>query len=237
MDHGDRLARAAAEVAAQRRRLAADPVLRERSAALKRWQAGRLARTHADFLDAPRYRAAARFFLDDLYGGHDFARRDAELARVIPTLSRMLPDSALATLADAVELDALTERLDEAVADALGARLDKGVDEAQYARAYRRAGPRAEREHQLDLVLAIGRSLDRLVRHPLIGSILRAMGGPARMAGFSAMHAFLVRGFDAFSEIGGASEFLRRIDARERTILDRLSSGQTADWTQVPGGC
>lgn len=237
MEHGDRLERAAAEVAAQRQRLAADPVLRERSAALKRWQAGRLARTHGDFLNEPRYRAAARFFLDDLYGGHDFARRDAELARVIPTLTRMLPDSALATLADAVELDALSERLDEAVTDALGARLEKGIDEAQYARAYRRACPRAEREHQLDLLLAIGRSLDRLVRHPLIGGILKAMAVPARMAGFSATHEFLVRGFDAFGEIGGASEFLRRIDGRERAILERLSSGQTTDWTYVPEAC
>ena len=60
------------------------------------------------------------------------------------------------------------------------------------------------------------------------------MGGPARMAGFSAMHEFLMRGFDAFSEIGGASEFLARIDGRERTILERLYSGYTADWTQVP---
>ncbi len=234
MEHGDRLARAAAEVAAQRARLAADAVLRERSAVLKKWQAQRLARTHADFLDEPRHRAAARFFLDDLYGGSDYARRDAELARVIPTLTRMLPNAALATLADAVELDALTERLDDALTDALGARLDRGIDEAQYARAYCRACPRADREHQLDLVLAIGRSLDRLVRHPLVGGLLRAMAGPARMAGFSAMHEFLMRGFDAFSEIGGASDFLARIDGRERTILERLHSGQTADWTQVP---
>ena len=136
MGHGDRLARAAAEVAAQRARLAADPVLRERSAALKKWQAKRLASTHADFLDEARHRAAARFFLDDLYGGSDYARRDAELARVIPTLTHMLPNAALATLADAVELDALTERLDDALTDELGARLDRGIDEAQYARAY-----------------------------------------------------------------------------------------------------
>ncbi|MCL4745729.1 MAG: hypothetical protein KJZ83_09955, partial [Burkholderiaceae bacterium] len=213
---------------------AADPVLRARNAALKHWQARRLGRTHADLLDDPRYRAAARFFLDDLYGGKDFSQRDTELARVIPTLARMLPNAALGTIADAVELDALTERLDEALAGALGSRLDRGIDEAQYAQAYRHACGRGDREHQLDLVLSIGRSLDRLVRHPLLGGVLRAMAAPARIAGVTAMHEFLVRGFGAFRGIGGASEFLARIDLRERSILQCIYCGQNTGWTN-PG--
>ncbi len=74
------------------------------------------------------------------------------------------------------------------------------------------------------------------MRHPLLGSILRAMAAPARIAGLSAMHEFLVRGFGAFRGIGGASEFLARIDLRERSILERIYAGQSTDWTNPAPG-
>jgi len=234
MDNAERLTEAARQVAVMRERIGADADLRRWSRAVKHWQAGRLAATHADLLQLPRYQAAARFFLDDLYGAKDFSQRDAELGRVIPVLVRTLPDAALATLADAVELDAMSERLDEAIAMKLRRNEPEAIDEARYAAAYRATAERSEREHQLDLVLAIGRSLDRLVRHPMIGALLAAMGGPARMAGLAAMHDFLTSGYRAFKDIGGASEFLARIDRRERTILERLYSGAQRDWTDVP---
>ena len=234
MDHSERLLRAAAEVASLRAGIAADARLRQWSSALKHWQSARLAVTHADLLAEPRHREAARFFLDDLYGAKDFSQRDAELGHVIPVLVRTLPGSALATLADAVELDALSERLDEAMASLLRRDEASGIDEAAYARAYRESAPMADREHQLDLVLSIGRSLDRLVRMPLLGGLLRAMAGPARLAGVPTMHEFLVRGFGAFKGIGGASGFLARIDARERDILHALYAGQDTGWTAPP---
>ena len=235
MDNAERLTEAAREVAVMRERIGADADLRRWSHAVKEWQAARLAATHADLLETPRFEDAARFFLDDLYGAKDFSQRDAEFARVIPVLTRTLPDAALATLADAVELDAMSERLDEAVALKLRRDDADSIGEARYAVAYRATAQRAEREHQLDLVLAIGRSLDRLVRHPMIGTLLAAMGGPARMAGLSAMHEFLTNGFRAFRGIGGASELLGRIDRRERIILDRLYSGAERGWTGIPG--
>jgi hypothetical protein len=233
MDNAERLTSAAREVATMRERIAADADLRRWSMAVKHWQAQRLASTHYDLLHEPRFRDAARFFLDDLYGAKDFSQRDAELARVIPKLARTLPDAALATLADAVELDAMTERLDEAIAMRLRRADPDAISEASYAAGYRAVATRAEREHQLDLILAIGRSLDRLVRHPLIGALLAAMAGPARLAGLAAMHDFLMAGFRAFKDIGGASEFLARIDQRERLILDRLFAGETRGWTTV----
>lgn len=234
MDHSERLLAAAAEVARLRAGIAADDRLRRWSLALKNWQSARLAATHADLLAEPRHRDAARFFLDDLYGAKDFSQRDAELGHVIPVLVRMLPDSALATLADAVELDALSERLDEAMAQRLQCEEVEGIDEAAYALAYRAVAAAPVREHQLDLVLSIGRSLDRLVRMPLLGALLSAMAGPARLAGVPTMHDFLVRGFRAFRSIGGASDFLGRIDARERLILQALYEGQDTGWTH-PG--
>ena len=233
----DRLIACAREVAALRARVAGDPVTAARVAELKHWQASRLAATHADLLADPRYRGAASFFLDDLYGAKDFSRRDAELERVLPVIVRVLPESALETLADAVELDALSEDLDVELARALDEAGVKVLDEAAYASAYRNSATQAQREHQLDLVLSIGRSLDRLVRAPLIGRLLGAMATPARLAGVPSMHDFLTRGFTAFRAIGGASEFLARIDARERLVLHRLFTGEQAGWTRSAKPC
>ncbi len=234
MDHGERLQQLAGEVARLRTSIAADAQTRAWTHALKNWQARRLARTHVDLLGEPRHGPAARFFLQDLYGAKDFSQRDAELARLVPMLVRLLPEAALATIADAIEMDALSERLDLGVATQLRADDPMAIDEAAYADAYRRTGSRDDRERQIELIAAIGRSLDRLVRHPLLGRLLKAMGGPARVAGLAQMHDFLVRGFEAFRVIGGASAFLARIEARERAILEALYAGARAGWGEAP---
>lgn len=225
MEPSQRLRAGAAEVAALRTLESVDAATRARRDELRAFQARRLAFTHADLLESPRYRTAARFFLDQLYGVKDFSQRDAELARVIPTLTRFLPEAALETIADAVELDALSERLDLATAKALVADpaiRGRPVDDDAYARAFRAAGSRSDRERQVELVEHIGRALDRLVRHPLLGGLLGAMEGPARLAGLAAMHEFLASGFRAFKAMKGADVFLRTVIDRERTLMGRI---------------
>lgn len=224
----------AAEQAAQLRASAVrDADLSPFLLVVKRWQSLRLAATHADLLESRRYRAAALFFVDDLYGTDDHSRRDAELARVIPTLNRFLPEAALETICDAVELDALSESLDHRVARHLqwlaaggGPALDAERPDVQlYARAYHAAGGFHERERQIEAVDHIGRSLDRLVRKPLVNALLKSMAPAARAAGLGAMHEFLRRGFAAFKAMRGADEFLATVLARERTIAQALEVG------------
>ena len=227
MSAAERLRAAAAEVADLRARPATNSAVRSRHRSLRRWQAARLAETHADLLASARYAAPTRFFLDELYGVKDFSQRDGELARVIPTLIRLLPEAALQTLADAVELDALSERLDARMAQALAddpACPADGIDEAAYIRAFRTVGEWADRDAQIDRVEQVGQALDRLVRHPLLGRLLSAMEGPARLAGLSAMQAFLASGFQAFKTMGGAQVFLDTVLTRERALMARLQS-------------
>jgi hypothetical protein len=229
MEPSQRLRAGAADVAALRTLEGIDAATRARRDELRAFQARRLAFSHADLLESPRYRAATRFFLDELYGVKDFSQRDAELARVIPTLARFLPEAALETIADAVELDALSERLDLATAKALVADpaiRGRPIDDDAYARAFRAAGSRTDRERQIELVEHIGRALDRLVRHPLLGGLLGAMEGPARLAGLAAMHEFLASGFRAFKAMKGADVFLRTVIDRERTLMERIWAGE-----------
>jgi len=228
MDDAVRLQFAATEVAGLRALEGADARLRQRRDELRLWQARRLAATHADLLTHPRYAAATRFFLDELYGAKDFSQRDAELAKVIPTLVRFLPRSALATIADAIELDALSERLDLAVCrviEADPANHGRPIDAELFAFAYVRAGSRTDRERQIELVDHIGRTLDSLVRHPMIGTLLGAMSRPAKLAGLGAMQSFLESGFRTFAAMRGADDFLSRVCSRETEMMRRLYNG------------
>jgi hypothetical protein len=217
-----------AAVRALRAGVRAAPALARDRLALREWQAGRLARTHRDLLDSPRYGEAAAFFLSDLYGPKDFAERDDEIARIVPTLARLLPATALDAIALAVELDGLSERLDLALTRGLRDRQPDGplaVAEAGYAAAYRASAPRNERERQIALVIRIGAELDRLARKRLVAAAVAMMEAPARAAGLAALHDFLARGFHAFRGMGGADEFLATIAARETRIVDGLYAG------------
>ena len=196
---------------------------------LRAWQADRLERTYPDLLADPRYRPAAQFFLEDLYGPKDFSERDDEVARILPAMTRILPASAIRTFGLAIELDCLSERLDAALLDRLRAGRAPGaavaIDASRYATAFRACANRAERERQIALVGEIGVALDALARKPLIARAIGLMRAPAHAAGLGELHDFLERGFRAFRHMQGAREFLAVIERRERRLLERLFAG------------
>jgi hypothetical protein len=195
---------------------------------LKRWQAQRLADTYADIAAQPRYRSATEFFLEDLYGPKDFSGRDQAMMRILPVMSRLLPETAVETAALAIELEAVSEALDQALA----AELPAGpIDEATYAEAYRNSSTRAQREHQIQLIDAVGHRLDALVKKPFLSGTLKLMRRPAKVAGLGDLQDFLERGFAAFRGMKGADEFLGILRERERAILNRLFSGKPAPFS------
>src|SRR5205085_4352154 len=160
-----------------------------------------------DISAVPRYRAATAFFLEDLYGPKDFSGRDQAMIRIVPTMAKLLPTSAVGTAALAIELEALSETLDHRVARALG---PGPIDDESYAVAYRSAGTRDERERQVELIEQVGLRLDSLVRKPLLLRTLKLMRAPAKVAGLQDLQDFLERGFESFREMDGAAEFLAR---------------------------
>ncbi|HRQ65309.1 MAG TPA: hypothetical protein PKZ76_10695 [Xanthomonadaceae bacterium] len=194
---------------------------------LQRWQSRRLALSFADLAKHPRFAAATRFFLDDLYGEHDFSARDHAIERVAPLLVRLLSEPVIATVADAVEVGALSHRLDLAMAEALHPELEGGgvLDTEAYARAYRAVGDRTGRERQIELIVILGHALEGHVRRPWVRRLLRLARGPARGAGLGELQGFLERGFAAFLDMGEAAPFLDTIESRERSAMDGLYSG------------
>ena len=196
---------------------------------LKEWQAARLARSYTDLLASPRHKPAAEFFLSDLYGPKDFRTRDEELARVVPIMVHVLPARALLTLLEAVKMDTLSESLDTAMVLALRkVGRSRDIDWPAYVAAYRTCGRRKDRELQIALIDKIGKTLDRLTRMPLIHYSLKLMNGPAHLAGLGALHSFLQRGFDAFSFMKGADEFLATVTQREAALMQELFANPNA---------
>jgi hypothetical protein len=196
-----------------------------------RWQSLRLGQTYADLDARPRYADAIRFFQTDLYGSADFARRDADLARVVPILVRTLPERVIATIAQAVELNVLSQELDRALLARLP-RAGGGFTVAEYCRAYRLMNNRPGREHQIHLIIDIGTALDRYVRLPLLRTALVLMRQPAKLAGMLVLHDFLERGFTAFRRMNGASEFLATILARETALMNAIFDGDDAPFAE-----
>lgn len=190
--------------------------------AVKQLQARRFRATYADFMDDPRRVPATRFFLEELYGEHDFAERDAQFARIAGALERTFPP-ALADLAvDLAEMHALTESLDHQMAGHWLVFGDVFSPSERYVRSWRRTGQRIDRERQLAVVQHMGRELEKHTRSKSLLLALRLMRRPAQAAGLSALQQFLENGFAAFGKLGNAQGFLGTIAEREQRWLDTL---------------
>jgi hypothetical protein len=215
-----------AAVHAERQRRAGDVALAARVEAVKHYQQRRFALTYADLLTDPRYAGASNFFLDELYGPTDFTQRDAQFARIVPTLVRLFPSEVVGPVESLAALHALSEQLDSRMGLAVGAG---AVDAFAYAQAWQLCGDAPGRERQIVLLEKVGHALDALTRNPLLRHSLRMMRGPARAAGMSALHAFLETGFETFRGMRGADEFLGLIGSRERALAAALFGVAPAD--------
>jgi len=206
-------------VEAERSRRSVDLVLAGRVHAVKSFQHARFQSTYADLLADSRYARAARFFLDDLYGPHDFTERDAQFARIVPALVRLFPREIVATVRALAELHALTEVLDSAMAGQVK-RTELSFED--YQAAWRATGHRDDRFRQIALMLRIGRALQAYTANPLVRHTLRMMRRPAQLAGLGALQSFLETGFETFRSMRGSEAFLQTIADRETELAERL---------------
>lgn len=206
-----------------------DPARRANGSAslplLRSWQTRRLEASFADVLADPTMHEAGRFFLSDLYSDRDFSGRDRDVDRIMPVMVHLLPDSLLRAARDAIELHVLSHSLDLRLVEGMDRRRLRRLDDARYAEIYREAGLPRLRQRQIDLIVAVGRSLDAAVQRHGVYRILRASRLPAKAAGLSELQGFLERGFHAFDRLGGADRFLDRIARGESEISRRLFAG------------
>ncbi len=203
---------------------ATDPLLDAACLEVKRFQAQRFRATYADLLHSPRYQRAAQFFLAELYGDKDYAQRDQQFARIANTIARLFPAAVVETAAALAEVHALTEKLDDLMARQWLVTAAPSLP-ARYIQCWRKVADRAARQQQLQVVLRLGRELDRLTRMRGLRSLLKMMRAPAAAAGLSSLQNFLEAGFDAFADMKGSAEFLSLVESRETTWIASLFDG------------
>jgi len=189
---------------------------------IKRLQAQRFRGTYADFLARPQFAPATRFFLEELYGEHDFSERDRQFGRIAGALERMFPAAVSSLAVDLSETHALTEVLDHALASHWMEQSDDTPIALRYVNSWRQTGAHDERRRQLTVVQHMGGELQRLTRNPSLRLGLKMMRRPAQLAGLSALQGFLEGGFDAFAAMRNPDEFMQAIQTRERHWIDTL---------------
>ena len=182
---------------------------------IKQLQSRRFRATYADFLLSPRYQSATRFFLEELYGEHDFTLRDSQFSRIAGAIEGLFPEAVGQLAVDLAETHALSERLDHEMAVRWVSLSKNPDDSVRYVQCWRETDQRQDRHRQLAVVLHMGQELQRLTRGKSLLIALKMMRKPAKLANLSSLQQFLERGFVAFSDMSNASPFLKAIEERE----------------------
>lgn len=214
------------------REQAGEPVRAQAVRDVKVLQARRFRASYADYLADARHAQATRFFLEELYGDHDFRERDAQFGRIAGAIERLFPAQVAALAVDMAELHALTETLDHELAGHWV--VARGTPAQRYVAAWRTTGRREARLRQLQVVQHMGHELQRLTRLKGLRTALKLMRGPARAASLSALQDFLEAGFDAFATLGDATGFLQGIAQREAHLITVLFDAPDAPAQLTP---
>lgn len=195
--------------------------------AVQDWQRQRFRETYADFASRPTDRPACEFFLQELYGGLDFRKRDQDVSRVEPVMSRLLPDKALQALAEALQLQRISLDLDLLMGQALRDSGDGGINARKYSWLYRQVGQPQLRKSQIDMIRNLGHELRSLTRTPLLLGLVKAVRKPAIAAGFGDLQEFLEKGLSAFRQLQDANQFVEAIYQRESELMRQWFGGES----------
>jgi hypothetical protein len=197
-----------------------DPDFLGKYKAFVTWQNNYMAQFYADFRATEEIAAAVDFVMSDLTGV-GMSERDRDLARVVPAMTRMLPNKALQTIAVAMELNSRILKINIAICRDLFQTSGSGskISERNYYIACRRVGSLDEWFELVELTRQVGQSLSHVVKIPMIGTILRAMRSPARLAGFGTLQDFLETGYRTFTAIEDVDQFLNDISARTTNVF------------------
>lgn len=200
-----------------------DQALHEKYTYFVTWQNDYMLQFYEDLRTSESYSRAVDLVVTDLTG-IGVSARDQDIARIVPIMSKLLPERALRTVAAAMRLNARVLEINLSICRALY-ELNPGSEEfseADYCVAARQAAQLDDCLELVDLTIEVGRSLDRVIRIPMIGSLLKAMRMPARLWGFAAMQEFLENGYAAFDALEDVGSFLDVMGNRMTEILTRV---------------
>ncbi len=153
--------------------------------------------------------------------GIGVSQRDYDIARIVPVMSKLLPENALRAVASAMQLNARVLGINLSICRALyeDRSVDAVISECDYCLACRQATQLDQFFDLIHLTEDVGRSLDHVIRIPMIGLTLKAMRRPARLAGFAALQTFLENGYTTFVALEDVDQFLKNISLRMNEVF------------------
>ncbi len=184
------------------------------------WQLDYMLPFYEDLRASADYAAAVDFVVSDLTG-IGVSQRDHDIARIVPVMSKLLPENALRAVASAMQLNARVLGINLSICRALyeDRSVDAVISECDYCLACRQATQLDEFFDLIHLTEDVGRSLDHVIRIPMIGLTLKAMRRPARLAGFAALQTFLENGYTTFVALEDVDQFLKNISLRMNEVF------------------
>ncbi len=190
---------------------------------LQAFQIELLTADYTDFTSQPRYKALLHFFFSALYAPQDFSLRNASFRTLHDWLVSLIGHDPVRVLAQAIELNDLTESLDD---DMVIALRTLGVSDAltvdEWERAYRLVDRRSDRIRQVEMLVQIGKVLDQVAAVPFVDVQLRAVRPAVALVGWEHVIDFLVEGYRAIRTARPIDQALNAIHERELARIDRL---------------
>ena len=200
-----------------------DPALYEKYRRFVTWQTDYMLLFYENLRISEDYSRAVDFIVSDLTG-IGVSERDLDIARIVPIMSKLLPEKMLRTAAAAMRLNARVLEINLSICRAMY-RDTSGTDkfsEADYCAASRQAANLDECLELINLTVEVGRNLDHVIRIPMIGSLLKAMRMPSRLWGFAVIQEFLERGYAIFDALEDADKFLDVMGSRMSEVFTRI---------------
>lgn len=194
---------------------------------IKIFQNKRLESTHQVLLESKDTVHAARFFLDRLYGTQSTHKRDQQVERVIPKAQRILPSVGVEVIQQVIHMDWLAEQMDTNLSlklRELGYKPDIKLEVEAYLDAFYASGQFEVRQQQIQAVSVTGERLVRLMRFPMLKTMLSMTRGAAHKANLEDFHEFLVEGVSAFKSLASPQKFFQAIESEELVLLELISS-------------
>ena len=200
----------------------ADPDLRLRYERFVSWQIAYMLPFYAELRQNKDTRTAIDFVVSDL-AGIGISERDHDIHRVVPAMIRILPASALRTIATGMEMNARILEINLSICEAYHKQTGEDTyTEKEYCRAAREATTLEDCLELVTLTIQLGHNLDRIMRIPLIGISLKAMRKPAKLAGFASLQLFLENGHSAFHNLKDVDEFLDSTESKMRKMFEHI---------------
>jgi len=212
-----------------------DPALNKKYRRFVTWQTDYMLSFYEDLRISEDYSRAVDFVVSELIG-IKVSKRDQDIARIVPIMSKMLPEKALRTMAVAMRLNARVLEINLSICRTLYTANSgsEKFSEADYCVASRQAGSLDECLELIKLTIEVGRNLDQVIRIPMIGSMLYAMRMPARLWGFAAMQEFLEQGYKTFDALEDVDRFLDVMGNRMTEVFTRIFTEPVEQLDDMP---